>query len=67
MTYGEKIRDLRKRAGLTQQRLGELCGYEGRSAEVAVQCWEHGRQMPRLEKVRALAQALRVDLDEVIP
>jgi transcriptional regulator with XRE-family HTH domain len=67
MTYGEKIKAMRVAAGLTQQKLGELCGYTGRSAEVAVQCWEHSRQMPRLEIARALAEALKVTLDDVVP
>ena len=67
MDYGEKIKALRKQAGLTQQQLGELCGYEGRSAEATVQHWEHNRQMPPIDKLRALAQALQVALDAIIP
>ena len=67
MTYGEKIKAMRVAAGLTQQKLGELCGYEGRGAECAVQNWEYDRQMPRLEIARSLAKALKVTLDDVIP
>lgn len=67
MDYAEKLKTLRRLAGLTQQQLGELCGYEGRGAEVAVQHWEHGRQLPPITKLRALAHALHVTLDEVVP
>ena len=67
MDYGEKIKALRKQAGLTQQQLGELCGYEGRGAECAVQNWEHNRQLPPITKLRALAQALQVAVDAIIP
>jgi transcriptional regulator with XRE-family HTH domain len=67
MTYGEKIKAMRVAAGLTQQKLGELCGYEGRGAEGAVQKWEHDLQLPKLANARALAEALKVTLDDVVP
>ena len=63
MTQGEFIRIRRKELHLTQQALGELCGYEGRSAEVSVQRWEHGRSPVPVDKLRALAAALKVPLD----
>ena len=61
------IRDQRKALNLTQQRLGEMCGYTGRGAECAVQNGEHGRQSVPLDKLRALAEALQLTLDELIP
>ena len=67
MTYGEKIKAMRVAAGFTQQKLGELCGYEGRGAEGAVQGWEHDRNRPPIDKLRALAEALKVTLDDVVP
>lgn len=67
MPYAEMLRLARKAAGLTQRQVGELCGYKGNSAERTVQHWESGRSYPPLEKIRALAQALHVPLETLIP
>lgn len=67
MEYAEKIRILRKVAGLTQQELGELCGYEGNSAGRTVQHWEYGRSYPPAEKLRILAKVLNTTLDQIVP
>ena len=61
------IRDQRKALNLTQQQLGEMCGYTGRNAESMVQQWEHGRSPVPINKLRALAEALQLTLDELIP
>lgn len=62
-----QLRAARIAAGLTQRQLGEMCGYAGNSAERTVQHWESGRSMPPLDKLRALADALNVSLDYLIP
>lgn len=67
MPYAEMLRLARKAAGLTQRQVGEACGYTGNSAERTVQHWESGRSYPPLEKIRALARALRVPLETLIP
>ena len=67
LVFGEMIKAARMAAGLTQQKLGELCGYTGRSAEVTVQEWEHNRRPVPLDKLRVLAQALNISLDSLIP
>lgn len=67
MTLGEIIKKYRTTAGLTQRQLGEACGYEGRSGEVTVQHWEHNRQEPPISKLRLLAQALHITLEQLIP
>lgn len=67
MSYGEKLKSLRKAAGLTQRKLGEACGYGEGSAERIVQLWEHDKQFPPIDKLRLLAAALHVSLNEVIP
>jgi len=67
MITGEELKERRKRAGLTQQQLGELLGYKGRSAELVVQHWEHGRQPIPLAKMKMLSKILRISLDELIP
>lgn len=67
MTYAEKLKALRTQAGLTQKQLGMAVGYGESSADVNVRCWERGRNYPPIDKLRALAKALNVPLDTVIP
>lgn len=67
MTTSEIIRERRKALGLTQLKLGELCGYTGRNAELMVQHWEHGRAAVPLERLRALSKALQIPLDALVP
>ena len=62
-----QLRTARVAAGLTQRQLGEMCGYTGNSAERTVQHWESGRSAPPIDKLRALANALHVTLDYLIP
>ena len=61
------IKAARIRCGCTQQELGEKLGYEGRSAEVTVQRWESGSRPVPLDKIRPLAAALNLTLDDLIP
>lgn len=63
----DTIKAARLRAALSQKELGEKLGYEGRSAEVTVQRWEAGSRPVPLEKIRALAAALNLTLDDLIP
>lgn len=65
--YGDMIRQLRTAAGLTQKALGEACGYIEASAERSVRHWESGRSYPPIEMLRALAQALHVPVESLIP
>ena len=61
------IKAARIKCGYTQRELGEKLEYEGRSAEVTVQRWESGARPVPLEKIRALASALNLTLDDLIP
>ena len=63
----DTIKAARIRAGMTQQELGEKMGYEGSTAQVSVRRWEAGSRPVPLEKVRALAAALGLTLDDLIP
>ena len=63
----DTIRAARMNAAFSQKELGEKLGYEGRSAEVTVQRWESGARPVPLEKIRALAAALNLTLDDLIP
>lgn len=65
--FGEYIKACRVKAGLSQQKLGEMCGYTGRSAAVTVQEWEHDRRPVPLEKIRILAASLDIPIDSLIP
>lgn len=56
MTVSENIKRIRKERGLTQKRLGELCGI----AEPNIRKYENGKQNPKLETVEKIASALGV-------
>ena len=65
--YGEMIRMYRTQAGLTQKKLGMLCGYDESTADSMVRGWEAGKSLPPLRVLRRLATALNVPLDTLIP
>lgn len=65
--FGEIISNARKAKSLTQQKLGEACGYTGRSAELMVQAWEHDRKPIPIDRLRRLCAALDLPLDALIP
>ena len=67
MTYAEKLKALRTQAGLTQKALGLACGYDENNADRNVRGWESGKSYPPITMLRALAKALNVPLDTVIP
>ena len=58
MTIGQTIRALRKKAGLTQNQLGALCGITGG----AVSSYENGVTTPKRRTAEKLAAALGVSL-----
>lgn len=57
MTIGERIRQARKRAGLTQKQLGEVSG----TSETTVKQYELGKRQPRIDQLQAIAAALEVE------
>ena len=56
MPTGEKIKELRKKRGLTQKQLGDLCGM----ADSAIRRYENGRANPKIETLQKIADALDV-------
>ena len=58
MHGGELIREARKRAGLTQQDLGELLA----TTQPAVARWETGKTAPSFERVVEAIRACGLDL-----
>ncbi|MBR0252712.1 MAG: helix-turn-helix transcriptional regulator [Synergistaceae bacterium] len=61
-TFGERLRRIRKKAGLTQEELAHLSGV----AVTSIRRWEWGIQLPLLEKIPRLASALKVPENELL-
>lgn len=64
MTVGGNIKRIRKEKGLTQRKLGELCGIN----EVQIRRYELGGKNanPKLETLSKIAQALEVDITDLM-
>ena len=60
-TVGQTIRALRKKRGLTQKQLGDLCGLSG----VAVCEYEQGKTMPKRQVIEKFAGALGVPVSAI--
>jgi len=61
MTIGQNIRAYRKRRGLTQTRLGELCGVSA----AAISSYEKGATTPKRRVMKRLSAALEVSVDRL--
>lgn len=59
MTFGEKLQELRKKAGLSQDALADKLEV----SRQAVSKWERDETMPETEKVIRIAQLFQVSLD----
>ena len=59
---GEKIREYRIKAGLTQKSLGESCGI----AEPTIRKYELGILNPKIETVKKIASALGVSVPDIM-
>ena len=62
MTIGEKIRAARTEKGLTQKQLGDKCGM----ADSAIRRYESGRGNPTLDTVDRIAEALGMELRDLV-
>ncbi|MBQ5825050.1 MAG: helix-turn-helix transcriptional regulator [Clostridia bacterium] len=62
MEFNEKIQELRKQKGLTQEELAELLFV----SRTAVSKWESGRGYPNIESLKALAKFFGVTVDELL-
>ena len=62
MEFNEKLQELRKREGMTQEELaGKL--YVSRTA---ISKWESGRGYPNIESLKAISRLFSVSLDELL-
>ena len=62
MEFNEKLQELRKQKGLTQEELAELL-YVSRAA---ISKWESGRGFPNIESLKAISKFFSVSLDELL-
>ena len=56
MEFNEKLQELRKQKGLTQEELAELL-YVSRTA---ISKWESGRGYPNIDSLKAIARFLKM-------
>lgn len=62
MTFGEKLQESRKRAGLSQEQLAEKLSV----SRSAVAKWENDNGMPDIDNFKAIAQLLDVSIDYLL-
>ena len=62
MDFNEKIQQLRRKSGLTQEQLAERLFV----SRVTVSKWESGRGYPNIESLKLLAKVLEVSIDELL-
>lgn len=58
---GKNIKRIRKEKGLTQKKLGELCGIN----EANIRKYELGKANPKIETIEKIAKALETTADEL--
>lgn len=57
LLFSKRLREVRRRSGLTQQQLGDLIGV----TKVSVCCYEKGTRTPTLDTLLDLANVLNVE------
>ena len=62
MEFNEKLQELRKQKGLTQEELAEML-YVSRAA---VSKWESGRGYPNIDSLKAISKFFSVSLDDLL-
>ena len=67
MSIGSELKRYRELSFLTQRRLGELLGYQGRCAELSVQQWEYDKRLVPLKHFRKLHQIIGIPYEKLIP
>jgi transcriptional regulator with XRE-family HTH domain len=62
MEFNEKIQELRKQKGLTQEELAEVLFV----SRTAISKWESGRGYPNIDSLKAIAKFFKVTIDELL-
>lgn len=62
MNIGDRIKEHRKKARLTQKQLGELSG----TSERTIQQYESHKRQPRIEQLHKIANALSIPIEDLI-
>ena len=62
MEFNEKLQELRKQKGLTQEELAEILFV----SRTAISKWESGRGYPSIESLKAIAKYFHVTVDELL-
>lgn len=62
MEFNEKLQELRKQKGLTQEELAEVLFV----SRTAISKWESGRGYPNIESLKAISQYFSVSLDDLL-
>ena len=62
MDFGEKLKDIRKKEGMSQEQLAEKIGV----SRQAITKWETGRGLPDVENMVILAEIFKMTLDELV-
>ena len=62
MTLGEKIFELRKKCGLSQEQLGEKINVTRQT----ISNWELGETLPNPEQLKLISKELNISIDELL-
>ena len=62
MSLGEKIQQLRKASGLSQEQLAEMVGV----SRQAISKWETDQSLPDIEKILAVSKVFSISTDELL-
>ena len=62
LEFHEKIQELRKQKGLTQEELAEILFV----SRTAISKWESGRGYPNIDSLKAIAQFFNITIDELL-
>ncbi|MBX0352995.1 helix-turn-helix domain-containing protein [Bacillus toyonensis] len=62
MTFGNRVRDIRKQKDITQEKLAKMLGFSHAST---ISFIENGKRRLDAEKIPTLADALGVSIDEL--
>lgn len=66
MTFGERLKTIRKEKGFTQKSLGLACGLEESSAESTIRKYEIGSRKPRDKALQKICEVLEIPTYELL-